>query len=191
MADGAIIRFGRVTNVIDKHGGGRIQVRTPFDNTIGKDEDLPYYDPLLPKMLHIIPKVGEMVLVFSMAPGDFNQMNFYVGPVISQLDTLYYQDSNAAIPDIGYLGWGKNPEDKKGVKPTLYPAIDDISIEGRKGNPPQHEGVRSLRSRCNRRVLCEARSRRNNARHPYCKCVDSREDSVDRIPDGRGTQGDL
>lgn len=132
MADGAIIRFGRVTNVIDKHGGGRIQVRTPFDNTIGKDEDLPYYDPLLPKMLHIIPKVGEMVLVFAMAPGEYNHANYYIGPVISQQDKLYYQDSNAAIPDIGYLGWGKNPESKKGVKPTLYPAIDDISLEGRK-----------------------------------------------------------
>lgn len=132
MAEGAIMRFGTVTNVKDPHGGCRIQVRTPYDNTIGNDEDLPYYTPLLPKMIHVIPKVGEMVLVFSMVPGDFNHMNYYLGPVISQMDKLFFQKADYAIPEIGYEGWGPNPELKKGVKPTLYPEIDDISIEGRK-----------------------------------------------------------
>ena len=132
MAQGAIIRFGKVTSVNDPHGGGRIQVRTPYDNTVENDENLPYYFPLLPKMLHVIPKVGEMVLVFSMVPGEYNNLNFYVGPIISQLDKLYKEDADYSIPDIGYKGWAPNPELKKGVKPTLYPAVDDISIEGRR-----------------------------------------------------------
>lgn len=132
MAAGAIIRFGKVTNVQDPHGGGRIQVRTPYDNTIEKNEDLPYYFPLLPKVFHVIPKVGEMVLVLSMAPGEFNNMNFYVGPLISQMDKLFYEEADASIPEVGYIGWGINPETKRGVKPTLYPEKDDISIEGRK-----------------------------------------------------------
>ena len=132
MAEGAVIRFGRVVNVDDEHAGGRIQVRTPYDNPIELDKNLPWCAPLLPKMLHIIPKVGECVLVVSMSPGEYNNMNYYVGPVISQLDKLFFEDSNAAIPEVGYLGWGVNPETKKGVKPTLYPAKDDISIEGRK-----------------------------------------------------------
>jgi hypothetical protein len=132
MAEGAVIRFGRVVNVDDEHAGGRIQVRTPYDNPIEMDSALPWCIPLLPKMLHVIPKVGEGVLVVSMSPGEYNNMNYYVGPVISQLDKLFFEDSNAAIPEVGYLGWGVNPETKKGVKPTLYPAKDDISIEGRK-----------------------------------------------------------
>ena len=56
MAEAAFIRFGRVTNINDPHGGDRIQVRTTFDNPIKNNEDLPYYIPLLPKMLHIKPK---------------------------------------------------------------------------------------------------------------------------------------
>ena len=134
MAEAPVIRFGRVTNVNDPHGGDRIQVRTTFDNPIENNEDLPYYIPLLPKMLHIKPKVGELVLVVSMAAGEFNNFNYYIGPLISQEDKLFYEDSNAAmrITETGYIGWGSNPRLKKGVKPTLYPAPDDISIEGRK-----------------------------------------------------------
>lgn len=132
MADGAVIRFGYVTNISDPHGGGRIQVRTPYDNTIKNDEELPYYFPLLPKMMHIVPKVGEMVLVFSMSPGDYNHLNFFIGPLISQQSKLMYEDAQESIPSIGYWGWKPNPEIAKGVKPMLYPAEDDISIEGRK-----------------------------------------------------------
>ena len=134
MSEGAVIRFGRVTNVDDIHGGGRIQVRTPYDNPTGKDENLPFYIPLLPKMFYVTPKVGEGVLVISMAPGDHDHCNFYIGPLISQEDKLFYEDSDAAlrITEQGYIGWGENPRFKKDVKPTLFPALDDIAIEGRK-----------------------------------------------------------
>ena len=132
--EGVQIRFGRVTNIDDPHGGSRVQARTTFDNTIENDEDLPYYIPLLPKMLHIIPKVGEMVLLFSPAPGEFNNFNYYIGPLISQEDKLFFEDSNVSLrlTETGYYDWGVNPRQKKGVKPTLYPAPEDITIEGRK-----------------------------------------------------------
>jgi hypothetical protein len=134
MAEGAVIRFGRVTNVDDPHGGGRIQVRTPFDNTVENNDDLPYYIPLLPKMLFVIPKVGELVAVFSMAAGEFTNCNFYIGPIISQEDRLFYEDYADAlkISEHGTRDWDMNPRIKKGVKPTLYPEMDDIAIEGRK-----------------------------------------------------------
>lgn len=134
MAEGVLIRFGKVTNVVDIHGGGRIQVRTPFDNTIENDEELPYYMPLLPKMFYVVPKVGEMVMVFSMAAGDFANNNFFIGPLISQEDKLIYEEGDASlrITEQGYIGWGPNPRLKKGVQPTLFPEITDIAIEGRK-----------------------------------------------------------
>ena len=134
MSEGAVIRFGRVTNIIDPHGGGRIQVRTPYDNKIENDENLPYYLPLLPKMLYITPKVGEGVLVLSMAPGDHEHCGFYIGPIISQEDKFFYEDSDASlrIMEQGYIGWGDNPRGVQDVLPTLFPALDDVAIEGRK-----------------------------------------------------------
>lgn len=134
MADGPVIRFGYVTNVIDPKGGSRIQARTPFDNIKERNDELQWYIPLLPKMLHITPKVGELVLLISMAPGDFSHVGFYVGPLISQENKLFYEDWSKAqaVTEVGYEGWGENPRGKKGVLPTLYPAVDDIAIEGRK-----------------------------------------------------------
>ena len=134
MSDGAVIRFGRVTNVYDPHGGRRIQVRTPYDNSIEKDEDLPYYIPLLPKMFYMTPKVGEGVIVLSMVPGDHGYCNFYIGPVISQEDKFLYEDFDASlrITEQGYIGWAPNPRLKAGVKPTLYPDLEDVAVEGRK-----------------------------------------------------------
>ena len=134
MSQGLVIRFGRVTSVDDIHGGGRIQARTTYDNTKERNDELEWYIPLLPKMLHVVPKVGELVLLFSMAPGEFENMGYYIGPLISQENKMYYEDFDAAlkITETGYLGWGPNPRMEQGVKPTLYPANDDISIEGRK-----------------------------------------------------------
>ena len=139
MAEGAVIRFGRVTNVVDPYGGGRIQIRTEYDNPIERNEDLPYYIPFMPQFFHVVPKVGELVLAISMAPGEFEQANFYIGPIISQEDKLFFEDSYAAMrtTETGYIGWGPNPRLKKGVKPTLYPATEDISIEGRKNTGVQ------------------------------------------------------
>lgn len=164
MAEGAVIRYGRVTNVDDEHGGGRIQVRTPYDNPIEMDEALPWYLPLLPRMIHVIPKVGEGVFVFSMSPGEYNNMNFYIGPVIPQLDKLLYVDSNAGIPEVGYVGWGVNPETKKGVQPTLYPAKDDISIEGRKDTGIQLKNE-EVRIKAGVRVV-DSKGVKNNTENP-------------------------
>ena len=134
MAEGPIIRFGKVTEVEDPHGGGRIQARTVYDNTKENDEELNYYIPLLPKMLHVVPKVGELVLLISMAPGKFDYFGYYIGPIISQENKLLYEEADDAvkITETGYIDWGENPRMKKGVLPTLYPEHQDISIEGRK-----------------------------------------------------------
>lgn len=134
MAEAPIIRFGRVTSVDDPKGGGRIQARTVFDNKSEHDEELQYYLPLLPKMLHVVPKVNELVLLISMAPGKFNYFGYYIGPIISQEDRMQYEEADDAIKitDSGYVDWAENPRNKKDVKPYLYPESQDISIEGRK-----------------------------------------------------------
>lgn len=83
--DPIIIRICKVLSVEDNTAGLRIKVRLePEDGDIDKDSDLPYCLPLLPKMLHINPKVGESVLVFLSVQGRPRGARFFLGPLISQ-----------------------------------------------------------------------------------------------------------
>ena len=166
MAEGLVMRFGKVTNVDDPHGGGRIQVRTVYDNIRGENKELPWYIPLLPKMLHVRPKVGELVLVISMAAGNFDEPSFYVGPLISQEDKLFREDADGAlsITSTGYIGWEENPRGKKGVQPTLYPNTADIAIEGRKDTGIQLKDE-EVRVKAGVKVVDE-RGPRNNTSNP-------------------------
>ena len=166
MAEGLVMRYGKVTNVDDPHGGGRIQVRTVYDNIRGENKELPWYIPLLPKMLHVRPKVGELVLVISMAAGSFDEPSFYVGPLISQEDKLFREDADGAlsITSTGYIGWEENPRGKKGVQPTLYPNTADIAIEGRKDTGIQLKDE-EVRVKAGVKVVDE-RGPRNNTSNP-------------------------
>ena len=166
MAEGLVMRYGKVTNVDDPHGGGRIQVRTVYDNIRGENKELPWYIPLLPKMLHVRPKVGELVLVISMAAGNFDEPSFYVGPLISQEDKLFREDADGAlsITSTGYIGWEENPRAKKGVQPTLYPNTADIAIEGRKDTGIQLKDE-EVRVKAGVKVVDE-RGPRNNTSNP-------------------------
>ena len=166
MAEGLVMRYGKVTNVDDPHGGGRIQVRTVYDNIRGENKELPWYIPLLPKMLHVRPKVGELVLVISMAAGNFDEPSFYVGPLISQEDKLFREDADGAlsITSTGYIGWEENPRGKKGVQPTLYPNTADIAIEGRKDTGIQLKDE-EVRVKAGVKVVDE-RGPRNNTSNP-------------------------
>ncbi len=166
MAEGLVMRYGKVTNVDDPHGGGRIQVRTVYDNIRKKNEELPWYIPLLPKMLHVRPKVGELVLVISMAAGNFDEPSFYVGPIISQEDKIFKEDADGAlrITNTGYIGWEENPRGKKGVQPTLYPNTADIAIEGRKDTGIQLKDE-EVRVKAGVKVVDE-RGPKNNTSNP-------------------------
>lgn len=88
-----MIATGQVININDEWDGERIQVRIrPYDN-LRKDEKIPYAYPLLPKMLHIKPKVGEAVLVVCEDGNPVGGQRYYLGPLISQpqfFETQYY-----------------------------------------------------------------------------------------------------
>lgn len=177
MAEDTTIRFGRVTNIDDPHGGGRIQARTPYDNPVEKNEDLPWYIPWIPKFLYVKPKVGELVLLISMAPGEFENCNFFVGPIISQENKLYYEDEQEALKttDTGYIGWGPNPRLKRGVKPTLYPQDDDIAIEGRKDTGIQLKDD-EIRIKAGVKVLTD-QGPKNNTENPAFMSLKYRPDN--------------
>lgn len=167
MAEGLIIRIGRVTNVKDPHGAGRIQVRTIKDNEISDDSKLSFYNPLLPKMLHIKPKVGELALVISMAVGETQHSNFYIAPLVSQDDKFYYEDDDKALAatETGYIDWDVNPHMKSGVTETLYPADEDIAIDGRKDTGIQLKDD-EVRIKAGVKVINIAGEPKNNTKNP-------------------------
>lgn len=86
-----IIRFCEVLSVNDDKAGLRIKVRLePEDNNCKYIEDLPYCFPLLPKLIHVNPKVGECVMVILTNPSAPKGNRLFVGPVISQEYALNY-----------------------------------------------------------------------------------------------------
>lgn len=93
--DNIIIRLCKVLSVDDEQAGDRIKVRLePEDGDIQYIEDLPYVFPLLPKHLHINPKVGECVMVILAAQGEAKGNRFFIGPLISQQYFLNYDPFN-------------------------------------------------------------------------------------------------
>ena len=84
MDNDYIIRESKVISVDDKYMGGRIKVRLGGLDANKSINDIPYCFPLLPKLIHVNPKIGEMVLVILEKNGSPTANRFYVGPIISQ-----------------------------------------------------------------------------------------------------------
>lgn len=94
----ANIYFCMVESVLDENDGLRIKVRIPsIDPTEKQDpyfERVPYCFPLLPKHLHVNPRIGEMVLVILQNPNAPRGNRFFIGPIISQQCMLDYDPFN-------------------------------------------------------------------------------------------------
>lgn len=126
---------GVVVNNIDPYGGNRIQVRlgNTYDGFIPEDELL-YCTPLMPKLMHIIPKVDEMVLVFLQKNDSGKSNRFYIGPVLSQPQKYFHElNSSARV-------FMDNPDDSDNMtlqKPDngdnvgSVPDLNDVSLIGR------------------------------------------------------------
>ena len=80
--------------------GRRIKVRLYEDSKNLKENELPWVWPLLPKHLQVIPKVGEMVLVFFQNLDGAQGNRFYIGPIISQ---DYYLDKGGTKEALSLL----------------------------------------------------------------------------------------
>jgi hypothetical protein len=137
-----------VKGIRDEYGFGRIQVDIPATPSIGgtgreKDDkgNIKYTEaiPLIPKHLSVIPKVGEAVIIFAFE-GGMTQDYFYIGPLISSLDFLKFDDGSINARRMLSYGMGKiNPPvtsvktnsniipDMKGV----FSDPEDITIQGR------------------------------------------------------------
>jgi hypothetical protein len=133
---GVIAKICQVISVYDNTDGDRIKVRiSPVDNN-KTDDELPYALPLLPKMLHIKPKVGEWVIIILTETDNSLSTRHYVGPIISQ--PQYTEEDSDALNALSlYKGAHKEPDRAPSTKPDSRGAFakdEDIAIYGRKKN---------------------------------------------------------
>lgn len=162
-------RLCPVEKVDDKTGGLRIKVRIPpLDNNKDINQEptkdnnfngIPWCFPALPKMLHVNPKVGELVIVLLQKSNAPNSQRLFIGPVISQDYMMAYDydftGSNVRSSARRVLS-GK--DSSKTFDPFKNPAMDsandgtipnreDIAIRGR-GNSDLILTDNEIRLRC-------------------------------------------
>lgn len=132
------LKYGEVISTEDANGLGRIKVRIKGSSATGgdkeiTDENLPYAFPMLPKHINVTPKKGEMVWVFVFDKNRQHVDRIYIGPIISQLPKLDYDDAkfNAMA---GFSFGPMNPTVDVKTIPELkgvFPDENDVSIQGR------------------------------------------------------------
>jgi hypothetical protein len=110
--------------------GLRIRAELPNDNKKGNTESLPWIFPLLPKVFQSIPKVGEVVFVFT--SNKERDQRYYLGPIISQ--PQYFTKCEGENAKTLIKGGQRNPlatisnsDDTRGA----FPKSDDIAVIGR------------------------------------------------------------
>lgn len=136
MKGKSVIRLCEVLSVNDDQAGLRIKVRL-WEDTIQEYptiDDLPYCYPLLPKHIHLNPKVGETVLILLSDLDGANSQRFFIGPLISQQYALdfdpYYFQSRCLLTG----GNSAKPLQRPEMNPDnngSYPEREDIAIQGR------------------------------------------------------------
>ena len=126
--------IGYVTGVTDEYAGGRIKAVIPDDK--GKPlSEIPYAFPALPKMMHVVPRLKEAVIVLVANDEEANGQRYYIGPIISQPDKMNF-DSFETLSATRLLNNGiKTPEqsvENFGSTLGALPDKQDIALLGRK-----------------------------------------------------------
>lgn len=125
--------ISEVVSIDDKAGGKRIRARVmPYDKTL-KDEEIPYAFPAIPKMMHIVPKVGEAVIIVCGDKGEGQRL--YFGPIISQDQYMDKDDFAFGATSLFRGGINQNPsyvvDNDRGALGAMADD-EDIAIYGRK-----------------------------------------------------------
>lgn len=120
-------------NAIERNSfGRRIKIRFAEHSQSLNADSTAWAWPLLPKHLQVIPKVGEMVLVFIPQLDNVQGNLFYIGPIISQ---DYYLDHGGTYSAMSLLqGTSTTPlchPQGNSENDGSYPDSDTIAIQGR------------------------------------------------------------
>lgn len=134
--NGVILKLCQVVDVFDKTDGGRIKVRMSPEDDRKNDDELPYVFPLLPKLIHVKPKIGEMVLIVLTEVSNGYSNRYYIGPIISQPQ---FMEKDGFLPNALslYPSATMSPSVAPSTNPDSHGALadnNDIAIYGRKKN---------------------------------------------------------
>ena len=127
--------FSKVEYVEDTQAGLRIKAKIPsvdlFDDPL--NEDWPWAFPLLPKHLHINPKVGECVIIILEDPKAPKGNRFFIGPIIAQQYLLEYDPYHFSSRNMfqGTMGEPLQNPDMDPENEGTVPDRDDIVLQGR------------------------------------------------------------
>jgi len=133
------IRYGEVISISENKDSDAIQVKIYPEDSSKFPSDIPYAFPLLPKMIHIKPKVGEGVLVLLTHANDGNSQRYYIGPLISQDHKMNYEaflGGSDAFMKGSLQGFDKAPRMNPESEGTM-PNDNDVMIRGRKNTDIQ------------------------------------------------------
>ena len=134
MKNGSIIKICQVIDINDETDGERIKVRLEPEDDKRLDNELPFAYPLLPKHLHIKPKIGEFVLVILTEVGNGYSNRYYIGPIISQPQHMEKENSMLSALSL-YPGAFKQPDIAPSTNPDSHGSLakdENIALYGRK-----------------------------------------------------------
>ena len=140
------VYIANVLNVKDYNNGGVIQVFIDGVDEIGTpNEQLPLCYPLMSRLVHIMPKVNEAVLVLMGSSND-NEKNinrgnrFWIGPLVTNYDNvkndIVTTSKNLTFDPLSFLSINKK-NTERGIfpidneDPTKPNNLDDVTIIGR------------------------------------------------------------
>ena len=149
-----MIYIGKVIDIEDPQGSDRIKVRLKPGDKWKSDEEVDYAFPLLPKHLHVKPKVGEAVLVISAIDGIQATQRYYIGPIISQPQDMFYDNYQFGATALLKRGIAK-PQQSIAQDATAEGALakpDEVAIYSRQ-NSDVVLSNNDVRIRCGSRLL--------------------------------------
>lgn len=149
-----ILKMGMVVSNNDEYDGFRIKVRIFGEDDDRSDSELPLAFPLLPKMMHILPKVGEAVVIISNSIKSPYGQRYYIGPLIHQPQFMNYDgfmEGAFNLHDGGFDTYRlpalhRNPESLGAL-----PQKDEISLLSR-GDTDLTLGENEVKLRCGVRI---------------------------------------
>ena len=133
------ISIGEVEEVEDKYskdGFDGLRVRAKLEQDDPKHtNDIPWAFPLLPKMIHVLPKKGEAVLVFVEEEHGHvknSGIRYFLGPIISQNQYRDYSPKEGATSLM--MSHKLNPIQKitnYAITNGAFPKQEDVAVVGR------------------------------------------------------------
>lgn len=127
------IRFGEVIENNDPNGAMRIKVFVKGIDDIKPKEDIPWSHPIQSKLYHVIPKIGEAVMVFVTDDTKPNSARYWSGPILSQFQKFKKELYKGSAFNLSFQGIEEGAQSIYDISTAegVFPDVEDVAILGR------------------------------------------------------------